>query len=99
MNSNKTNKLLMFHSGCHGNQVFIATRHESESYCSKNLRAKFGLNMTYDERVVTYYCSCHGKLVTIATRYVADAYCPIKPPCQIWTQYGLRQRSYNVKCI
>ena len=55
--------------------------------------------MTYDERVMTYYCGCHGKSVTIATTYVADAYRPIKPPYQIWTQYGLRQRSHNVKCI
>ena len=65
----------------------------------KNLHAKFGFNMTYDERVMTYYCGCHGKLVTIATRYVADAYRPMKPPYQISTQYGLRQRSYSVKCI
>ena len=69
MNSNKTKELLTFHSGCHDNQVSIATRHEA------------------------------GKLVTITMRYVADAYRPIKPPYQIWTQYGLRQRSYNVKCI
>ena len=50
------------------------------SIVPKNLHAKFGLNMTYDERVMTYYCGFHGKSVTIATRYVADAYRPIKPP-------------------
>ena len=42
----------------------------------KNLHAKFGLNMTYDKRVMTCYSGCHGKLVTIATRYVTDAYHP-----------------------
>ena len=51
------------------------------------------------KELLTYHCGCHGNLVTIATRYVDDVYCPIEPPYQIWTQYGLRQRSYKVKCI
>ena len=42
-------------------------------------------------------CGCHSNLVTIATRYVADAYCPKEPPCQIWSQYDLRQRSYKAR--
>ena len=32
---NMTNALLMFHSGCHGNQVSIATRYEADAYCPK----------------------------------------------------------------
>ena len=51
------------------------------------------------EELLTYHFSCHGNLVTIATRYVVDAYCPVEPPCKIWTQYTLRQRSYKVKYI
>ena len=31
----KTNELLMFHSGCHGNQVSIVTRYEADAYCPK----------------------------------------------------------------
>ena len=31
----KTNELLMFHSGCHGNQVSIATRYEADAYCPR----------------------------------------------------------------
>ena len=42
---------------------------------------------------------CHGKLVSIAAMYMAEAYRPKEHPYQIWTQYDLRQRSYNVKCI
>ena len=51
------------------------------------------------KELLTYHCGCHGKLVTKATRYVADAYRPKEPSYQIWIQYDLRQRSYNVKCI
>ena len=29
----KTNELLVFHSGCHGNQVSIAMRYETDAYC------------------------------------------------------------------
>ena len=29
----KTNELLVFHSGCHGNQVPIAARYEADAYC------------------------------------------------------------------
>ena len=37
MNSlqSKTNELLMFHSGCHGNQVSIVMRYEADAYCPK----------------------------------------------------------------
>ena len=31
----KTNELLMFHSGCHGNQVSIVTRYEADAYFPK----------------------------------------------------------------
>ena len=30
-----TNELLMFHSGCHGNQVSIVMRYEADAYCLK----------------------------------------------------------------
>ena len=29
----KTNELLMFQSGCHGNEVSIAMRYEADAYC------------------------------------------------------------------
>ena len=32
----KTNELLMFHSGCHGNQVSMAMRYEANAYCLKD---------------------------------------------------------------
>ena len=35
LNTPKTNEVLMFHSGCHGNQVSIATRYETDAYCPK----------------------------------------------------------------
>ena len=44
--------------------------------------------------LLMFYSGCHGNLVTIAMRYTADAYCPNEPPYQIWTKYGLRERSY-----
>ena len=47
------------------------------------------------KELLTYFCSYHGSLVTIVTRHVADAYCPKEAPCQIWSQYDLRQRSYK----
>ena len=31
----KTNELLMFHSGCHGNQVSIVMTYETGTYCPK----------------------------------------------------------------
>ena len=46
---------------------------------------------------MTYLCGCHGNLVIIATMYVADTYCPKEAPCQIWSQYNLRQRSYKIR--
>ena len=49
------------------------------------------------KELLTYCCSCHGNLITIATRYMADAYSHKEPPCQLWTQYVLRQKSYE--CI
>ena len=29
----KTNELLTYHCGCHGNLVTIATRHADDAYC------------------------------------------------------------------
>ena len=49
------------------------------------------------KELLMYCCSCHGNLVTTAMRYMADAYSPKEPPCQLWAQYILRQRSYE--CI
>ena len=46
------------------------------------------------KELLMYHFSCHGNLVTTATRYMADAYGPKEPPCQIWTQYILIQKSY-----
>ena len=36
----KTNDLLMFHSGCHGNQVLIVTRYEADAYYLKETQYK-----------------------------------------------------------
>ena len=67
-------------------------RYEADAYCpfipnvdSIQLKTK---------KLLTYHYGCHGNLVTIATRYEADTYCPNESPYQMWTQYGLRQRSY-----
>ena len=38
----KTNELLMFHSGCHGNQVSIVTRYEADAYCLKETSYQTG---------------------------------------------------------
>ena len=46
--------------------------------------------------LLTYYCCCHGNLVTIAMRYVPNVYYPLEAPCEICSQYDLRQRSYKV---
>ena len=46
------------------------------------------------KELLMFHSGCHGNWVTIAARYVADSYCPKQPPCQIWTQYNLRQVSY-----
>ena len=51
------------------------------------------------KELLRFHSGHHGNLVTIAKRHVADAYCPKEPPYQIWTQYDLRQRSCEVKCI
>ena len=32
---NMTNALLMFHSGCHGNQVSTVMKYEADAYCPK----------------------------------------------------------------
>ena len=89
---NLTNASLMFHSGCHGNQVFIATRYEADAYCTSIPNVDSICLETKD--LLTYHCGCHGNLVTIATRYAADAYPLKEPPYQIWTQSNLRQKNY-----
>ena len=43
----KTNKLLMFQSGCHGNWVTIAMRYAADAFISKNLHSKYKLNITW----------------------------------------------------
>ena len=35
LTNDKTNDLLMFHSGCHGNQISIASRYEADAHCPK----------------------------------------------------------------
>ena len=42
----KTNKLLIFQSGCHGNWVTIAMRYAADAFISKNLHSKYKLNIT-----------------------------------------------------
>ena len=49
------------------------------------------------KELLIHHCGCHGNIVTKAMRYVADAYCPKEAPCQIWSKYDLRQRSYKVR--
>ena len=43
----KTNKLLMFQSGCHGNWVTIAMTYAADAFISKNLHSKYKLNITW----------------------------------------------------
>ena len=42
----KTKELLTYYCGYHGNLVTIAMRYVADSYCPKESRAKYGLNMT-----------------------------------------------------
>ena len=90
----------MYHCGCHGNPVTIATRYVPDAYRLKEPSYQIWTYYNLRQKeLLTYHSGCHGSLVTIAMRYVADAYHPKEPPYQIWTQYNLRQRSYKVKCI
>ena len=80
----KTNELLVFHSGCHGNQVPIATRYEADAYCPD--KRPYQIWTYYDSKtkeLLTFHCGCHDNLVTIATRYEVDAYRHKEPPYQI----------------
>ena len=86
----KTNELLIFYSGCHGNRVFIATSYQAAQRTSMSNMDSIQIKT---KELLTYHYGCHGNLVTIATKYVADVYCPIEPPYQISLQYDLRQRS------
>ena len=96
----RTNKLLMFQSGRHGNQVSIATRYDADAYRPNEPPYQIWTQLRLKTKeLLAYHCGCHGNLVTIAARYVADAYCLKEPPYQIWTQYDSRQRSYKIKCI
>ena len=47
-----TNVLLMFHSGCHGNQVSIETRYEADAYCPKE--PPYQMWTQYDLRIRSY---------------------------------------------
>ena len=55
---------------------------------------KYDLNRTQDKRVIYITLWCHGNQVTTAMRYVTNVCCPNEALCQMWTQHGLRQRSY-----
>ena len=48
----KTNELLIFQSGCHGNQVHITTWYKVDAYYPKNIYAKYRLKMTQDKGVI-----------------------------------------------
>ena len=60
----------MFYSGCHGNQVSIATRYEADAYCPNEPLYQMWTEYKTKE-LLMYHCGCHGNLVTIATSYVA----------------------------
>ena len=62
-----------------------------------NLHTKCGSIRPKTKELLTYCCSCHGNLITTSTRYMADVHSHKEPPCQLWAQYVLRQRSYE--CI
>ena len=68
----------MYHCGCHGNLVTIATRYAADAYLPKEPPNMDSFQLKTRE-LLTYHCGCHGNLVTIATRYVADAYPLIEP--------------------
>ena len=83
----KTNKLLTYHCGCHGN--LFTNSNEVCSWCLLSQGTSIPNMDTIwlkTKVLLTYHCGCHGNLVTIATRYVADAYCPKEPLFQIWMQ-------------
>ena len=52
----KTNELLMFHSGCHGNQVSIVTRYVADVYCPNEPHTKIGTQ--YGLRQKSYKAKC-----------------------------------------
>ena len=42
----------MYHCGCHGNPVTIATRYAPDAHRPKEPSYQYGLNMTEDKRVI-----------------------------------------------
>ena len=57
-------------------------------YCPKEALTKYDLNRTQDKRVI---------YITLwLPRYVTDTYCPKEAPCQMYSEYHLKQRSYKV---
>ena len=75
----KTNKLLTYRCGCHGNLVTIAMGYFAYVYCLiKRLIADMNSIQLRRKELFTYHYGCHRNLIVIATRYLADSYCPNK---------------------
>ena len=56
----RTEELLTYHCGCHGNLVTIAMRYAADAFISKNLHSKYKLNTLKTKELLRFQCGCYG---------------------------------------
>ena len=77
----------MFQSGCHGNQVSIAMRYETDAYLLSqgiSIQKKHQIELKTNE-LLMFHSGCHGNRVPTGTWYDADAIVPMN----LHTKYRL----------